>query len=220
MLESYYKMLGLDSNASIDEIRNKYLELTEVYYTNLEISNKKEKFTKINLAYHIININLSKMSNYNYKLNYDINNNQSIPFGLREYYITKANHDIKKIENNCINIYELFNLYQLQYRIITTKYKIQLEKLLSKKISEKHHNFLFYYFAPKWKNNFERKYNIQKRILYKKFKKDLSLIIDKIYLQKIRIEKNLEYINYIKNSINDLSNLNDNLEYQSKQKIL
>lgn len=56
MLESCYKLLGLDMNVAFDEVNIRYQRLVKKYYSDINSDNKdmKEELKKISMAYQII----------------------------------------------------------------------------------------------------------------------------------------------------------------------
>lgn len=53
MLKDYYKILEVDENASIDEIKNKYRQLSKKYHPDVN-SEGEERFKEINEAYSVL----------------------------------------------------------------------------------------------------------------------------------------------------------------------
>lgn len=110
-MESYYDILGVKSNASIDEIKRAYRTLALKYHPDLNPNDKhaEEMFRKINQAYSILSNEYKKAqydSNKNYSKyeeeNYGYTNEQALYEFIRTMYeyateMTMQNININKI---------------------------------------------------------------------------------------------------------------------------
>lgn len=205
MLESFYKVMGLDMSASIDNVKKRYRELS---------SNKEVDMNKINEAYRIIMINLSdkfsKYSNiqtYNKEeimnmSNFKIKNN----IDTTDENIRLIGEKIEKLNHNQITFQNLSHIYDLQAKIITIKYKQGLEALNDSKSKEKLTKFILYYFIPTWKNRFEKKYDDAEKDLREKWENDFDHIVFKVYYWMFKNKKAVADTEKIKNIMIELCN--------------
>jgi DnaJ-domain-containing protein 1 len=70
-MKDYYKILGVKENASEEEIRARWIELTKHYHPDLSKGNKSEqKIKEINEAYQTLKFSSNRME-YDLKRNYE-----------------------------------------------------------------------------------------------------------------------------------------------------
>lgn len=106
MLESCYKLLGLDMNVTFDEVNIRYQKLVKKNYSDINSGNKEmeEEFKKINMAYQITSsfmqdrcLKYQKISELFSHMIGDMSDEKIIEF-------------VKLIENNINEINEEINL--------------------------------------------------------------------------------------------------------------
>ena len=73
MYKDYYKSLGLDRNASKDDVKKAYRKLAKQYHPDKNPGNKQaeEKFKEVSEAYEAINSGKSSSSGYQQGSNED-----------------------------------------------------------------------------------------------------------------------------------------------------
>lgn len=232
MLESCYKLLGLDMSATIDDVKKRYRELAKIYHSNKTSGNKEleEELKKITAAYRIIMLNMrDKCLEYEVKFEFkdeEIYNmpNEKIIVLIENINqnITKISFGIEKFNKSLISSYDLASLFDLQAKIITTKYKQALENLHTQKSVEKFQKWFLYYLIPKWKKNFEEKYLVKEQMLMETWENNVDSLADKVnyWTQKMKIaRRDIDKLQQIRSDLySKRSKLNQELKKRKQKK--
>ena len=119
---SLYKILELEPNASLIEIKKSYRKLARKYHPDKTHSKDTEKFLKINYAYEILSDDKSRkeyhrmnnldQSKFESLLNKIFNNNLKIN-ELKTFGINISDDDFKYLDSNFYNLISRFNISEL-----------------------------------------------------------------------------------------------------------
>jgi len=118
-MDEYYKILNIDSNFTIENVKKSYRKLSIKYHPDKNNDNK-EYFNKINNAYSIItdylennNTNTNTNNNNNTNTNTNNNNNNNNNTNTNDFINNKNNNDlilpITNYENNYYNEKNKYN---------------------------------------------------------------------------------------------------------------
>lgn len=208
MLESYYKILGLDMNATFDEVKKRYHKLAKKYHPDMNPGDKEmeEEFKKISTAYQMISafmqdrcLKYQKIAEYCSNMISDMSDEKIIEIiKLIEHNINEINDEINSVNKANLKLLTDSDIFDLQSKIITIKYQKSLEKLTSQKSIQKFQKWFLYYFIPNWKNSFEEKYLNEERELKNSWSKQIDDIVEKICYNKLQIKKNWDDIDQMK----------------------
>lgn len=204
MLESYYKVLGLDMNATIDDIKKRYRDLAKKYHPDMNSGNIEfeEQFKKISAAYRFIMLHIYDRC-FKYQKYYEFSRKDISNMSIDELdklienienNINKLDEEIVALNKNNLKLLTDVDIFDLQTRIIMTKYEKSLEVLNSKKSIQKFQKWFLYYFIPKWKSDFEERYSSEEQILKNSCDHQIEEINEKIYFNKSQIKRNWDDI--------------------------
>ena len=175
MNKNYYKILEINENANLQEIRNAYKKMAMKYHPDKnDDENANEKFNEVNKAYNYLINNNKFFNNYYEKLGLNKDHlNKCVNIFFNNFIYKHKYHLNKKLNIKC-SLEELYNgcikdiSYNRKFAISPTNFKIVKNKI---KLIIK----------PGYKNNQEIIYNeLGDSLEYNNKPKDLILIIKEV----------------------------------------
>ncbi|MTI39350.1 DnaJ domain-containing protein [Fulvivirga lutimaris] len=107
MIDNYYRTLGLDNFATIDEVKRAYRLLAKKYHPDRN-PNKEDVFKRVNEANSILS-DAEKKALYDEKLSYSLNPRVANPYQPKAQYQTRPSYGSTKYEySKRVKVYGIF----------------------------------------------------------------------------------------------------------------